>query len=438
MFNVLYDKMAGGDPLDEADAKAYTIHKNALRTHTLSIANAIVTTVTNSGDAALYSVFNPCLVVIDEATRAVEPDMWNILGHYPSAALLMVGDEAQLPPVVLSDNKDNGFSSPLRMSLFLRLKLLGIPSVLLHEQYRMVEDIGSMVSNVFYHGQLTNGPGTKLQDRSLLQDIAEYFDTAYGVKSPLLLLDVDGTTSHDANKLRYNSRSASAALNLGLDMIRKGVLQPGQLLIMTSYWAQYTLYRSAVRTLALNKPRMADIQVSTVDSMQGREAEFIIFDFVATEKIGFLRLRNRINVACSRAMDGMVILGSVNKILKEKEARRRHLGNIFNYLKARRLFKLAINTATNKHLPISLAHADVDLVFAARSEANNGQQAAQTGLAVATGFVEEIDGANWKLEVLPAIEGGEDLNRQVVQLPIKGGKGQWCKQADNEQGQRWE
>ena len=111
---------------------------------------------------------------------------------------------------------------------------------------------------------------------------------------------------------------------------------------------------------------MAGIQVSTVDLMQGREAEFIIFDFVATERIGFLRLQNRINVACSRAIDGMVILGSVNKIMKEKEAWRQHLGNVFNCLKARRLFKPAINTATNKYLPISFAYADVDEVLAAR------------------------------------------------------------------------
>ena len=35
---------------------------------------------------------------------------------------------------------------------------------------------------------------------------------------------------------------------------------------------------------------MMNIQVRTVDSMQGCQAEFVIFDLVATGNIGFMRL----------------------------------------------------------------------------------------------------------------------------------------------------
>lgn len=84
-------------------------------------------------------------------------------------------------------------------------------------------------------------------------------------------------------------------------------------------------------------------------------------------------------MACSKAIDGMVILGSINIVLKEKKACWQHFRNIFNYLKACQLFKWAINTASNKHLLIFFAYADIVLVFAALQKANNSQQVAQTG-----------------------------------------------------------
>lgn len=68
MFNILYNKMADDNWLNETNTKAYTMHKNALKTHILSIANAIVIIVTNAGDAVLYTAFNFCFVVINKAT----------------------------------------------------------------------------------------------------------------------------------------------------------------------------------------------------------------------------------------------------------------------------------------------------------------------------------------------------------------------------------
>ena len=56
---------------------------------------------------------------------------------------------------------------------------------------------------------------------------------------------------------------------------------------------------------------------------------------MATGNIGFMRLQKRVNVACSRAMDKIVILGDVDRILKKKIHRYWNLSNVFNYLKIR-------------------------------------------------------------------------------------------------------
>ncbi|MCJ1476027.1 hypothetical protein MMC13_004691 [Lambiella insularis] len=57
------------------------------------------------------------------------------------------------------------------------------------------------------------------------------------------------------------------------------------------------------------------LRIVTVDNFQGEEAKVIIFSAVRSNKIGsigFLRTRNRINVACSRARDGFYVIGNAD------------------------------------------------------------------------------------------------------------------------------
>ena len=102
-----------------------------------------------------------------------------------------------------------------------------------------MDAIVSMVSTPFYSSQLANAPGTDIRHRALSQEIIQYLHTFYKVNSPFLLLQVKGKASQDSNKSRYNVDKASVALNLGLDMIQKMVIQPRQRLIMASYRAQF-------------------------------------------------------------------------------------------------------------------------------------------------------------------------------------------------------
>ena len=145
--------------------------------------------MSNSGDAGCYAAFHPHLIIVDEATRAVEPDMWNILGNYAKTPLVLIGDEAQLRPVVMSTLNENGFMQPLRVSFFQRLKMLGHPSVLFKIQYRMVAPVGTMISTLFYRGRLINGAGTALASRPLSQD---HCVLANQIQGPLPVDDPQG------------------------------------------------------------------------------------------------------------------------------------------------------------------------------------------------------------------------------------------------------
>jgi superfamily I DNA and/or RNA helicase len=57
------------------------------------------------------------------------------------------------------------------------------------------------------------------------------------------------------------------------------------------------------------------VKIDTVDSYQGKENRIIILSLTRSDKQrspGFLRTPNRINVAMSRAMDRLLIIGNVD------------------------------------------------------------------------------------------------------------------------------
>ena len=61
-----------------------------LKKYIICWANAIIITAFNSGDALLYTIFQYQLVVVNKASRATEPDMWNILDYYAQKVLVIV------------------------------------------------------------------------------------------------------------------------------------------------------------------------------------------------------------------------------------------------------------------------------------------------------------------------------------------------------------
>ena len=57
--------------------------------------------------------------------------------------------------------------------------------------------------------------------------------------------------------------------------------------------------------------------VGSVDTWQGREADYIIFSTVRTNHLGFLSNPNRMNVALSRARHGLIILGNTETLSQD-------------------------------------------------------------------------------------------------------------------------
>jgi len=75
------------------------------------------------------------------------------------------------------------------------------------------------------------------------------------------------------------------------------------------------------------------VKIDTVDSYQGKENRIIILTLTRSDNIkspGFLRVPNRINVAMSRAMDRLIIIGNCD--MWKFNNKHRPLGQVISFM----------------------------------------------------------------------------------------------------------
>ena len=83
--------------------------------------------------------------------------------------------------------------------------------------------------------------------------------------------------------------------------------------ILTFYSAQVQCIQNALETCRCDQVEASRIQVMTVDSFQGSEADVVLISFVranAKASVGFLKDFQRLNVALTRAKHSLILFGS--------------------------------------------------------------------------------------------------------------------------------
>jgi hypothetical protein len=294
-------------------------------------------------------------VIIDEAARCTSGEL-----AVPSSVgerLVLVGDHNQLPPLyptevieeardILRIEKDSDITG----SDFKRIIESNYgknSSELLREQYRMNPSIGSMVSNIFYKDQLQNKKSEMfLPEKDLpyfLVPEVSWIDTAhlgpkakeskekdpYGRETKSFLNKQEITQILSLLEQMEMSESTLACLR---DFHSKTSEPP--IGVICSYAGQK---RELLRRFR-QKPHSDEfrqlVKIDTVDSYQGKENLIIILSLVrsnAAGNSGFLNQPERINVAVSRAMERLLIVGD-GLMWKNTES---PLGNIYSYIQAR-------------------------------------------------------------------------------------------------------
>lgn len=263
------------------------------------------------------------LCIIDEASRATAAEL--LVPMTRSKRWVMVGDTKQLPPmaeeVLRHPDIVEAFDldrQTVSTSLFDTLLAEVPPSCRapLVTQHRMAEPIGELISRTFYGGTLIHDPVPVLEPDSVDQHQRLVWFS----------------TSHRNNRFEDakfpGSASASNKLEIETVTALVGTLDEQvaggeyrrldghklEVLVLSGYRQQVTEIERALRRKKLHTSTNIDVQVKTIDAVQGREADVVIFSVTRSNlagELGFLdkAYAGRLNVALSRAREALWIVG---------------------------------------------------------------------------------------------------------------------------------
>ena len=231
------------------------------------------------------------VAIIDEVCKATLPEILAPLLVSRKAVLL--GDPKQLPPVFCSEElsiihqlEDCNLDNYMYIdSLFTQSE----NTVLLDTQYRMSNQIGKMISEVFYDGQLKNGRNV---DESEAITWINYTPSQVWPtieeeekQRPRIFNEDEIAIIKD---LVYKIEKDEPSIDIG---------------IITPYKAQAAALRNNIAS-------SEKIKIDTVDGFQGKECDVIIYSVTRTSgSYRFLADKRRLNVALSRAKDKIFIIG---------------------------------------------------------------------------------------------------------------------------------
>ena len=231
------------------DRTSFGILLSELRKYAFSIADIVVTTLSNAADFKLYSAFQPILIFCDEAGKAIEADSWSLLIRYPYArGVVLVGDSHQLKPITLAGDQGNCFDSVIGQALFTRSETGGLDAVLLGTQHRFNSEINALISSVFYHNRLKAHKSCDARPTRLT--LHSFNHRRFGIRSSIVFINAVNSKAERLgnSSSKHNEINLVIAMDLVEDLIR-AKFHPKTIGILCPYQAQYSLYKKAINHL---------------------------------------------------------------------------------------------------------------------------------------------------------------------------------------------
>ena len=271
------------------------------------------------------------LIIMDESSRAdlVETSIpLQFLRKGSGSKCIFVGDIMQLRPFGLSIDEEKYLRAigirQESLDLFKKSILEVIledpdflgDRVMLSTNYRSHPLIAQLISYLFYNNRL-NSRGWEYFDETTLNfrfvDIGSTKNA--GNVMPFF-------SKKDDNGSSFNNKSADEVVQL-VHNLTKLNYNPDDMMIVTPYIAQNKLIMEKLKELGIDcwlKEKEIDedtdhdlkkgIEITTIDAVQGREAEGVIFDLVKSVpdgNLGFIDV-NKFDVAFSRAKNRLGII----------------------------------------------------------------------------------------------------------------------------------
>lgn len=241
-------------------------------------------------------------ILFDEASQITLP--LALMAMRKGKRFIFIGDQRQLPPVLLS----RSVLDKEAHSVFSRLTSREAEHlVMLDETYRMNRWLTDWPSRTFYGGAL-RAAGKNRERRLELTGVSGRFAAVLDGASPAVFIPTPDTAARTRN-----GREAELVADL-CEAIVAGGLPLAQIGIVSPYRAQGRALRTQ---LAARFGREAARQVvaDTVERMQGQERELVILSLATGDEVflaaiaEFFFQPERLNVSVTRAMTKLIVIG---------------------------------------------------------------------------------------------------------------------------------
>jgi superfamily I DNA and/or RNA helicase len=297
-------------------------------------------------------------VIIDEAGKANIAE--TLVAIELGKKVILVGDQMQLPPYMdssLIDEKEpssfpksiyggnylmDEIVHALKTSFFEfiinRIESGQFPSenkVMLNYQHRMHPNIGRFVSESFYDGLVLMGNRTHLNRLELPAPFNKeviFFDTSNSINP------YEQNDGYSAK----NNTEAETVCEIILPKLFEHNIPPSSIAVIAPYKSQVANIQQYLKNSS--SCNFKNIDISTLDSFQGKEYDIIIFSFTRSSnhrkapivngrkkytKVGFLDDARRLNVAFSRAKKKLIFIGNSSTLIDNRS----HFDGLFSYTK---------------------------------------------------------------------------------------------------------
>ena len=295
---------------------------------TLSKASILVMTDKLSWSTPFFDT-----VIVDESSMATIP--LTLVGILLGKTFALVGDHFQLPPITKTKLPSDCESLFQLLTERYREK-----STFLNIQYRSHPSIVEFSSEYFYKKRA----GTRIDTYGPCKDRKVPVRKLHNERvpgtineQPLICINTHGIGSNspsgwfpqvapNSRKPSYfNEYEAAVAIAIRHDLMRAG-LTSDQICIITPFRLQRQIVKEAIKgiygSVQDEVVSLQDLTAATVDSIQGKERDVIIYCVTwapqtkrASENIHILlRDWRRLNVALTRARKKLIIVGSISKL----------------------------------------------------------------------------------------------------------------------------
>ena len=177
---------------------------------------------------------------------------------------------------------------------------------MLTTQYRMHKDIGDIVSKLFYDGHLKSyrkdDGWTLTSKRLVFVDFTKVLNYRHN-QSP--------------SSKSIENPTERAALHAVIERLHRHAKgMKFSVLVVCPYEAQRTVVAKEIKESNFG----FDVSVTTVDAVQGGEADIVILLMTRSHgRVQFLLDRHRLNVALSRARDAVIVFGHLECLSPRQE-----------------------------------------------------------------------------------------------------------------------